>query len=80
VTYVCILLRQEVLSPGLCLSILTIPVQAPSPGYALTTILSIQCVPMVISVSVSTPLTALGNNGWRSRDLTALSGEKLGIS
>jgi hypothetical protein len=80
VTYVCILLRQEVLSLGLCFSMLTIPVQALSLGHALTTIPCIQCVPMVISMSVSTPPTALGNNGWRSQDLTVLSGEELGTS
>jgi hypothetical protein len=59
VTYVCILLRQEVLSPGLCFSILSIPVQAPPSGHALTIESSIQCVPMVIGMSVSAPPTAL---------------------
>jgi hypothetical protein len=43
VTYVCILLRQKMLSVGLCCSILTILVQALSSGHALTTIPSIQC-------------------------------------
>jgi hypothetical protein len=66
VTYVCILLGQEMLSLGLCYSTLTILVQALSSGHAFTTIPSIQCVPMVISISASTPLTALGSNGYRS--------------
>jgi hypothetical protein len=37
-TYVCILLRQKILSLRLCYSIRTIPVQALSSGHALTTI------------------------------------------
>jgi hypothetical protein len=43
VTYVCILLGQEVLSPGLCFSVLTTLVQALSSDLAPTTIPSIQC-------------------------------------
>jgi hypothetical protein len=35
---------------------------------------------MVINMSVSTPPTALGNNDWRSEDLTGLSGGELGAS
>jgi hypothetical protein len=75
VTYVCILLRQELLSLGFCFSTLTTPVQELSLGHALTTKPSIQCVPMVISMSVSPP-TALGKNGWRSGDLLELWGER----
>jgi hypothetical protein len=63
VTYVCILLGQEMLSLGLCFSIFTIFVQALPLGHVLTTIPSIQCVPMVISISASTPLITPGNNG-----------------
>jgi hypothetical protein len=42
------------------LSILTIPVQALSLGHALTTIPSLQCAPVVLSISASTPLLPSG--------------------
>jgi hypothetical protein len=72
VTYVCVLLGLEVLFPGLCFSVLTIPVQAVSLGHALTTMPSIWCAPMVISTSPSTRPTTLGSNGWKSEAFTAL--------
>jgi hypothetical protein len=74
VIYVCIPLGQEVLSPVLCFSIFTSLVQELSLGHVPTTVPSIQCAPMVISMSASTPPTALRSNGWRSGDLTALWG------
>jgi hypothetical protein len=77
--YVCVLLGQKLLSPGLCFSIFTTLVQVLALGHAPTTVPSIQYAPIVISMSVSTPPTALRNSGWRSRDLTVLPGVGGGI-
>jgi hypothetical protein len=63
VTYVCILLRQE-MSLGLCFSIFTILVHRlchwvmHSQPYHLS-----KCAPMVISISASAPPTTLRSNG-----------------
>jgi hypothetical protein len=51
--------------------------QALSLGHAPTNIPSIQCAPIVISISASTPPPALRSNGWSSEDLMVLSGGEI---
>jgi hypothetical protein len=63
VTYAYILPGKEVWLPGHYFFILTIHMQALSSGHAPTTIPPIPCASMEISISASTPPTALRSNG-----------------